>query len=108
MTPSHCLPAELTIYTVGELRPLWLGWLAEVRDEAHAAPMSDEVFAVNAAAVGEIDAAGVQLLLSLSKSLDQEHRVLKLHAPSRSLAAACAALGAGALLAAPHTDGATA
>jgi hypothetical protein len=31
MTPSHCLPAELTIYTVGELRPLWLTWLADVR-----------------------------------------------------------------------------
>ena len=99
MTPNHCLPAELTIYTVGELRPLWLSWLAEVRDEAHTAAMSDEVFAVDAAAVGEIDAAGVQLLLSLSKSMDQEHRVLKLHAASRPLAAACAALGAGTLLA---------
>jgi len=108
MTPSHSLPAELTIYSVGELRPLWLGWLAEVRDEAHAAHRADEVFAVDAAAVAEIDAAGVELLLSLSKSMDQAHRVLKLHAASRPLAAACAALGASALLAAPHTEGATA
>lgn len=107
MTPSHCLPAELTIYTVGELRPLWLSWLAEVRGEAHGDEVSDEAFAVDAAGVGEVDAAGMQLLLSLSKAMDQEHRVLKLHAASRPLAAACAALGTSALLADTRMDGAT-
>lgn len=107
MTPSHPLPAELTIYTVGELRSLWLTWLAEARAEATTANTHDDTFTVDAAAVGEVDAAGVQLLLSLSKSLDQEHRALKLHAASRPLAAACAALGASALLADPLIDGAT-
>ena len=107
MTPSHSLPAELTIYTVGELRSLWLTWLAEAHAEATTANTHDETFTVDAAAVGEVDAAGVQLLLSLSKSLGQEHRALKLRAASRPLAAACAALGANALLADPRIDGAT-
>ena len=105
-TPRE-LPAELTIYTVGELRSLWLTWLAEAHTEATTANGHNDTFTVDAAAVGEVDAAGVQLLLSLSKSLDQEHRALKLRAASRPLAAACAALGASALLADPHIDGAT-
>ena len=29
MTPARSLPSELTIYTVGELRPQWLAWLAD-------------------------------------------------------------------------------
>jgi ABC-type transporter Mla MlaB component len=106
MTPHHCLPAELTIYTVGELRPRWLSWLAEAHGDGHGAEMSGEAFVVDAAAVGEVDAAGMQLLLSLSKSMDREHRVLKLHSASRALAAACAALGASALLADTCVDGA--
>ena len=107
MTPSHSLPAELTIYTVGELRSLWLTWLAEAHAEATAANTHDDTFTVDAAAVGAVAAAGVQLLRSLSKSLDQEHPALKWRAASRPLAAACAALGASALLADPHLDGAT-
>ena len=107
MPSSHSLPAELTIYTVGEMRSLWLTWLAEAHAEAATANTHDDTFTVDAAAVGEVDAAGVQLLLSLSKSLDQEHRALKLLGASRPLAAACAALGAGALLADPYIDGAT-
>ena len=107
MTPHHSLPAELTIYTVGELCQRWLAWLATVRDDAAADQAHEEAFEVDAAAVGEVDAAGVQLLLALSKSLGQEHRVLKLRHASRPLAAACAALGASALLADPLFDGAT-
>ena len=106
MTPS--LPSELTIYTVGELHPQWLAWLAAARMEAGAAGPQAEAFAVDAAAVGEIDAAGVQLLLSLSHALRQAHRALHLRHPSRALAEACNALGAGALLALPAGSGAAA
>lgn len=106
MTPS--LPSELTIYTVGELHPQWLTWLTAARLQAGAAGSPGESFAVDAAAVGEVDAAGVQLLLSLSHALRQAHRALHLRHPSRALAEACNALGAGALLALPAGSGAAA
>ena len=111
MTASHSLPSELTIYTVGELCPQWLTWLAAVREDAATASPQEQAFDadfdVDAAAVGEVDAAGIQLLLALSKSLGQQHRELKLRHASRVLAAACGALGASLLLADPQTDGAT-
>ena len=85
----------------------WLTWLtASPQDAAGASPHGD-AFAVDAAAVGEVDAAGVQLLLSLSHALRREHRVLRLCNPSQALAAACGALGVHALLAASATIGAT-
>jgi ABC-type transporter Mla MlaB component len=107
MTTSHSLPSELTIYTVGELRMQWLTWLATVREEAAEAQTHDEAFDVDAAAVDEVDAAGMQLLLALSKSLSQEHRLLKLRHASRPLVDACNSLGNGALLADHPTIGAT-
>lgn len=107
MTPSHSLPSELTIYTVGELRPQWLTWLTAVRDGAAAEHAHDAAFVVDAAAVSEVDAAGVQLLLSLGKALRGEHRVLQLCAASGALAQACGVLGAQALLAETTTTGAT-
>ncbi len=88
------LPAELTIYTVGELRPQWLAWLAETP----VANGAEETVAVDGAAVAEVDAAGVQLLLSLQRSLIDRQQALRLLAPSRTLAAACTALGLAALL----------
>ena len=107
MTPSLTLPSELTIYTVGELRPQWLTWLASLREQNSADSSADTAMLVDAEAVGEIDAAGVQLLLSLSHALQREHHVLQLHNPSRPLAAACDALGVQALLAGSAAIGAT-
>ena len=93
MTPSHCLPAELTIYTVGELHPLWLAWLQQ---GAASTPAE-----VQAAAVEQVDGAGLQLLLSLSNWLAREQRRLQLEQPSPALQQACEALGLPALLAVP-------
>jgi ABC-type transporter Mla MlaB component len=93
MTTTLALPRELTIYTVGELHPRWLGWLAELRAADAEGPC-----AVDAAAVEEADAAGVQLLLSLAHALQREQRALQLLQPSAALAAACNALGLGSLL----------
>ena len=88
------LPAELTIYTVGELHPAWCAWLA-----THA---TDAQPPVHAAGVDQIDGAGVQLLLSLGQGLAQQGGRLQLQAPSTPLRAACGALGLAGWLA-EHT-----
>ena len=99
MTTTRCLPSELTIYTVGETHPVCLGWL----DAG-----SDDPLQVDASAVDEIDAAGVQLLLALSHGLGRQERRLQLLNASPTLAAACEALGAQALTADAEPTGAAA
>ncbi len=85
MPATYALPAELTIYTIGELAPQCIDWLdVDARPCLH----------VQAQAVAEVDAAGVQLLLSLANTLAAQQRQLQLVAPSDALVAACAALGA--------------
>jgi len=93
MQASLSLPAELTIYCVDEWAPRLRSHLAEMTDEG-----SFETLRIEAAAVEDIDAAGVPLLLALANALARGRRVLQLVAPSAPLARACAALGASALL----------
>ena len=93
MTFPLSLPAELTIYTVGELRPQWLAWLAGLG--ATEAPVEATV---DGSAVDQIDAAGVQLLVALSRSLTAAQRSLQFVNASEVLMGACEALG----LPAPH------
>lgn len=100
MHPTPALPAELTIYTVGELRTPWLGWLARPTEATDTA--EDELL-VDASAVDQVDAAGVQLLASLSASCKARQLTLRLQQPSQSLRAACATLGLERLLAAEST-----
>ncbi|RVU49025.1 STAS domain-containing protein [Rubrivivax rivuli] len=88
------LPAELTIYTVGELHPQWLAWLAS----------SEPVAAVTGESVDQVDAAGLQLLLALQRGLADKGHSLALHAPSTALQAACQALGLQGWLA-EHSPG---
>lgn len=78
------LPAELTIYTVAATREAWLAALA--------APDA-ETLRADAAGVGEIDAAGLQLLVALRRSLAERGRALHLCDPSESLRAACRRAG---------------
>ncbi len=92
MHDTLALPAEMTIYTVCELRTQWLTWLAGVTDDA----------AVDGRAVDQVDAAGVQLLVSLSRSFEAKHLSLRVDEPSDALCAACATLGMGTLLGADH------
>jgi anti-anti-sigma regulatory factor len=93
--PAHlALPAELTIYTLGELQPAWLQCL----DATSAS--DEEALRVDAAAVCEVDAAGMQLLLALSRSAHRRGRRLVLRDPAECLRQACADLGLDALLAA--------
>lgn len=88
------LPRELTIYTVGESRTAWLAWMGE----ALASPEAGPVLAADAAAVDQVDAAGVQLLLSLANALAAHGRSLRLTQPSEPVVQACRLLGTTALL----------
>lgn len=99
--PLLALPAELTIYTVGELHPQWLARLAEPAEP-------DTAASVQAAAVDEIDAAGLQMLLALDRALVGRGRSLHFDKPSAVLSGACAGLGLGAWLQARTGEGATA
>jgi len=83
------LPDELTIYTASEAHASFLSWLHG--DDPVTTAM--DPLRVDAGAVAEVDAAGVQLLLSLAHSLEQRQRALVLVAPSDCLSAACGVLG---------------
>lgn len=88
MAAHLSLPAELTIYTVGELHPQWLSWMATLT----AADAQPEVV-IDGAEVDQVDAAGVQLLMALSHSLVAGGRSLCLVNASPPLAHACDTLG---------------
>lgn len=96
MTAPHALPAEVSIYTVGELKAKCLGWMGE---------RSGVPLALQAGAVDQVDAAGLQLLVALSTSLEQQHQQLQLCQPSGALSAACAALGLNEWLARCTVEG---
>jgi ABC-type transporter Mla MlaB component len=103
------LPSEITIYTVADLRTQCLAWLAQGGAGSPDDATGHGSWRVDAAAVQEVDAAGLQLLQSLAHSvaLGHPHRHLRLHVqnPSLALAGACTALGFTALLdEAPHTE----
>ena len=55
-------------------------------------------WAIDASAVTEVDAAAVQLLVSLSHALAVRSRTLALTNPSRPMVRACDALGVSSLL----------
>ena len=86
------LPAELTIYTVGELHPAWRAW-AEAGGQR-----------VDGTAVDQVDAAGLQLLLALARSLQARGARLQLLAASRVLEDGCAALGLAGWLDAQRSE----
>lgn len=90
MPKALALPAELSIYAVGELRPQLLSWADGLKPSATAK--------VDGAAVDVVDAAGVQLLLSLSHTLNASGKPMQLINASTPLAAACEALGLSRLL----------
>jgi len=96
------LPSELTIYSVGELFPQFLAQLQDAQIGATTGSEQDEILRVEAASVEEVDAAGVQLLLSVSNALALRGRTLQLVSASGPLSRACTAMGASALLA--HAD----
>ena len=98
MAKPNVLPAEFTIYALSGLRKEWLASLPKPARSKRGAAQPPAPWALDGAAVAEIDAAAVQLLVSLSQALGARHRKLVLTQPSERLANACEALGLGALL----------
>ena len=104
MPQPRSLPSEITIYTLSALHSQWQDWLPRVPSARRSAALRDTSWPVDASEVDEIDAAGVQLLLSLAHSMTLRRRTLRLINPSRSLTNACEALGVSMLLAANKAE----
>lgn len=100
MSTPLTLPSELTIYSLGALKSLWLEALPKPSRSKR--PLAKEAIAwpVDSSAVNEVDAAGVQLLLALATALHARRRTLQLVNPSGPLITACMSLGVSSLLAA--------
>jgi ABC-type transporter Mla MlaB component len=105
MPRARSLPSEITIYTLGEVCSQWRAWLAKLPKPRRTGALAAAKWPVDASAVEEVDAAGVQLLLSLSHSVSRERRVLELVNPSRKLASALEALGVSSLMTTRETRG---
>lgn len=91
MSAHRELPAELSIYTAAETHAQMLQWL-DADPEPGAWPVA-------AQAVAQADAAGVQLLVALQRSLHERGQQLALNEPSQVLARACDSLGLSSLMA---------
>jgi ABC-type transporter Mla MlaB component len=103
MSTEHALPAELTIYTVSELHPRFMAWVSG--DAATPCTDEDGVMRVQASCVSEVDAAGLQLLLSMQRYLAARDERLVLSDASQRLVEACDALGVSDLIG-TNTEGA--
>lgn len=89
---SNRLPSEMSIYTAAEFRGQCLGWLAQSPPETGETGQG-QVWHVNAGDVDQVDAAGIQLLLALQKTLQAQQSDLQLGDPSSALSEACTAMG---------------
>jgi anti-anti-sigma regulatory factor len=108
MSQPRALPPEFTIYAVAGLRQEWLSWLPDVSTAKRAADDAPEPWPVDAAAVAELDAAGVQMLVALSRSVAACGKSLVLTDPSPTLVRGCEALGLADLLGRGDAPGAAA
>jgi len=90
--PGDRLPAEVSIYTVAELRSQWLALLDRQGEEGGAVEL-------DGSAVEQFDAAGAQSLLALAHALGARGQRLQLTHASEPLADACRVLGLGDLIA---------
>jgi ABC-type transporter Mla MlaB component len=97
-TSSLTLPLELTVFTATETHQQWLmRW--------HELPREGPV-GVDGAGVEQVDAAGLQLLVSLRRTLDHRSQDLHLLQASDALTQACQIMGCGQLLSACAVEGA--
>jgi anti-anti-sigma regulatory factor len=107
MANAHKLPGELTIYAAGSLRAQFEKWVAKLPKGRRAVALAGTALPVDASGVNEVDAAGLQLLLSLSKSLGAHKRSLQLVDPSTPLRSACDTLGLSGVLIRANQPGAS-
>jgi anti-anti-sigma regulatory factor len=94
--PSGRLPAEVSIYTVAELRLQWMSLLERRGEEGDAVEL-------DGSAVEQFDAAGAQGLLALAHALSARGQRLQVSRASDVLADACRVLGLGDLIASTAT-----
>jgi anti-anti-sigma regulatory factor len=100
MKPALALPSEMTIYSVADVRRRLLAHV-----DSHA---EDEACRLDGGAVDQVDAAGVQLLVSLARTLAPLGRTLQLGNASPVLQAACESLGLSQYLLDPGQERAAA
>jgi ABC-type transporter Mla MlaB component len=93
---SPGLPAELTVCTAAGVRRDWLAWLAQAPQVQLRDP--DGHCVLDGSLVDQVDAAGMQLLVSLSNTLQALQCQLRLANPSSPLREACTVFGLVALL----------
>jgi anti-anti-sigma regulatory factor len=98
MSQPRTLPPEFTIYAVAGLRQEWLAWLPDVSTARRDAAERPEDWPVDGSAVAAVDAAGLQMLVALSRSVAACGKSLVLAEPSAVLVAGCEALGLSELL----------
>ena len=103
MLSQLSLPTDLTIYTVAEFHSRCVSQL--LAPDAQASTKAPSL--LDASAVEEVDAAGLQLLVSLANAVKRQGGSLLLDKPSLALSQACAALGMNALLATGLEPGAS-
>lgn len=92
------LPAELSIYSVTDLRRTWLARLAQDQEMAFAGADAPTHVQVDGSGVETIDGAGLQLLVSLAHSLGQRRLGLRIVDPSDVLVKACEAFRLSGLI----------
>jgi ABC-type transporter Mla MlaB component len=85
------LPAELTIFTATETRDALLAAAARAAE-------ADACLQVDASEVVDVDGAGVQLLVALSRQCERDGRAWQLMSPGDALPRACQVLGLSAWL----------
>ena len=105
MTSSRSLPPEFTIYSLANLHKSWLAALPKAARGKRSTAKASASWPVEASAVTEVDAAAVQMLVSLSHALAVRSRTLALTNPSRPLVSACEALGVAFLVGGGQSQG---
>lgn len=98
MSASYSLPSELTIYAANAVRTTFQEWVRQLPKGRRAKARPDKPLVVDAANVMEIDAAGLQLLIALARSVAVKKHRLELSQPSQTLRNACTTFGLVAVL----------
>lgn len=83
LVPEYPLGGKLTIYEVGELKPVLAAWLDSCGERLE----------INLAGIDEIDSAGVQLLALLKQESVQQGKTLSLHNHSAAVQAIFVRMG---------------
>lgn len=105
--PPFALPGDITIFGATALKSTLSSWFAAVAATEGKSANDDSPVLVDAGAVAEADAAGVQLLVAFSKSLAARGRSLRIVNAGSLLDGAFRTLGVGALLMVDDNAGAS-